>query len=106
MNSWLYDNGIEMYSTHNKGKSTVAERFIRTLKTKIHKHMTVVPKNLYIDKLFEIVPNWSEEVFVIKNVKTLYRAYVIEDLKGDEVVGTFYKKEQQKTNQSLGSRRY
>ena len=31
---WLKDNDIEMYSIHNKGKSVVAERFIRTLKTK------------------------------------------------------------------------
>ena len=29
MKSWLQDNGIEMYSTHNEGKSVVAERFIR-----------------------------------------------------------------------------
>ena len=40
MKLWLQDNGIEMYSTHNDGKSVVAERFIRTLKNKIYKHMT------------------------------------------------------------------
>ena len=34
---WLKDNGIEIYSTHNEGKSVVAERFIRTLKNKISK---------------------------------------------------------------------
>ena len=34
---WLRDNSIEMYSTHNKGKSVIAERFIRTLKNKIYK---------------------------------------------------------------------
>ena len=32
--SWLEKNDIEMYSTHNEGKSVVAERFIRTLKIK------------------------------------------------------------------------
>ena len=32
---WLKDNGIEMYSTYNEGKSVLAERFIRTLKNKI-----------------------------------------------------------------------
>ena len=37
---WLKDSDIEMYSIHNKGKSVVAERFIRTLKNKIFKHMT------------------------------------------------------------------
>ena len=40
--TWLKDNDIEMYSIHNEGKSVVAERFIRTLKTKIYKYMTVV----------------------------------------------------------------
>ena len=47
---WLKDNGIEMNSTHNERKSVVVERFIRTLKKKIYKHMTAVSKNLYIDK--------------------------------------------------------
>ena len=37
MKSWLQDNNIEMYSIHNEGKSVVAERFIRTLKSKIYK---------------------------------------------------------------------
>ena len=38
LKKWLKDN-IEMYSIHNEGKSVVAERFIRTLKTKIYKYM-------------------------------------------------------------------
>ena len=41
---WLKDNDIEMYSIHNEGKSVVAERFIRTLKTKIYKYMILVSK--------------------------------------------------------------
>ena len=48
---WLEKNAIEMYSTHNEGKSVVPERFIRTLKNKIHEYMTSVSKNVYIDKL-------------------------------------------------------
>ena len=44
-----------MCSIHNQGKSIVAERFIRTLKTKIYKYMTVISKNVYIDKLNDIV---------------------------------------------------
>ena len=40
----LKDSNIEMYSTHNEGKSVVAERFIGTLKNKIYKHMTAVSK--------------------------------------------------------------
>ena len=44
------------------------------------------------------VLNWSEEVFVVKKVKnTVPWTYVISDLKGEEIVGTFYEKELQKT---------
>ena len=44
--------------------------------------------------------NWSEEVFVIKKVEnTVPWTYVINDLNGDEIIGTFYEKELQKTNQ-------
>ena len=50
----LRDNDIVMYSTHNEGKSVVAERFIRTLKSKIYKYMTSISKNVYIDKLDNI----------------------------------------------------
>ena len=143
-----------MYSTHNEGKSVVAERFIRTLKNKIYKYMTSISKNVYIDKLDDIVneynntyhrtikikhvdvkdntyidfikevndkdpkfkvddhatvskyknifakgysPNWSEEVFVIGKVKkTVPWTYVIYDLNGDEIIGTFYEKELQR----------
>ena len=44
-----------MYSTHNEGKPVVAERFIRTLKNKIYKHMTAISKNVYSDVLNDIV---------------------------------------------------
>ena len=154
---WLQDNDIVMYSAHNEGKSAVAERFIRTLKSKIYKYMTSISKNEYINKLDDIVneynntyhttikmkpidvkdntyintsrkinykdpkfkvgdrlriskyknifakeymPNWSEEVFVIKKVQsTVPWTYVIDDLNGEEITGTFYEKELQKTNQ-------
>ena len=43
-----------MYSTYNEGKSVVAERFIRTLKNKIFKHMTAISKNVYFDVLDDI----------------------------------------------------
>ena len=142
-----------MYSINNKGKSVVAERFIKILKNE----MTAISKNVDIDKLDNIVdeynntyhrtikmkpidvkdntyidfekkvndkdpkfkigdhvrfskyknifakgytPNWSEEVFVIKKVKnTVPWTYVINDLNGEEIIGTFYEKELQKTNQ-------
>ena len=44
-----------MHSTHNEKKSVVAERFIRTLKNKTYKYMTSILKNVYIDKLDDIV---------------------------------------------------
>ena len=56
---WLKDNDIGMYSIHNEEKSVAAERFIRTLKTKIYKHMTSVSKNLYINKLDDIVGEYN-----------------------------------------------
>ena len=146
-----------MYSTHNEIKSVVTERFIRTLKNRIYKYMTSISKNVYIDKLDDIVnkndntyhrtikikpidvknntyinidkkvndknpkfkvgdhvriskyknifakvytPNWSEEIFMIEEIKnTVPFTYVINDLNGEEIIGTFYEKELQKTNQ-------
>ena len=146
-----------MYSTHKEGKSVVAERFIRAIKNKVYKYMTSISKNVYIDKLDDIIqkynnknhraikikpidvkdntyidfskevndndpklkvddhvriskyknifakcytPNWSEEVFVIKNIKnTVPWTYVIYDLNGEEITGTFYEKELQKIDQ-------
>ena len=44
-----------MYSVHNEGKSVVAERFVRTLKTKIYKFMSLVSKNVYVIKLDNIL---------------------------------------------------
>ena len=146
-----------MYSTNNKGKSVVAGRFIRTIKNKIYKYMTSISKNVYLDKLDDIVkksnntyhtsikmkpvdvkdntyidfkkevddknpkfkvgdharickyknifakgymPNWSEEIFIIKKIKnTVPWAYVINDLNGEEIIGTFYENELQVTSQ-------
>ena len=55
----LKDNDIEMYSIHNEGKSLVAERLFRTLKNKIYKYMTSILKNVYIDKLDDIVDEYD-----------------------------------------------
>ena len=156
-----------MYLMHNEGKSVVAKRFIKTLMTKMYKYMASISKNVYINKLDDIVneynniyhrtikmkpvdvkdntyidsmelhsaelhssnevndkdpkfkvgdhvrnskcknsfakeytPNWSEEVFVIKKVKNRVPwTYFINDLNGGEIIGIFYEKELQKTNQ-------
>ena len=48
-----------MYSTHDEGKSVVAERLIRTIKNKIYKYMTSISRNMYIDKLDDIVSEYN-----------------------------------------------
>ena len=65
MKLWLEKNDMEMYSTHNEGKSVVNERFIRTLKLKFiikiefYKYMTSKSKNVYIDKLEDTVNKYN-----------------------------------------------
>ena len=51
-----------MYSKYNEGKSVVAERFFRTLKNKIFKHMTAVSKNVYFRVLDDIVNKYNSAV--------------------------------------------
>ena len=53
------DNDIEMNSIHNEGKSIIAKRFIRTLKTKIYKYLTSMSKNVQIGKLDDIVGEYN-----------------------------------------------
>ena len=115
---FLKINNTEMYSTYNEGNSVVAERFIRTLKNKIFKHMIAISKKVYFDVLDDIInkynntvhktitfensnkKDWSEEVFVISKIKnTVPWTYVINDLNGEEITGSFYEKELQKTSQ-------
>ena len=155
---WLRDNNIKMYSTHNEGKSVIAERFIKTLKNKIYKYILQYQKmcifinymillkkynntyhtsikmkpvdvkdNTYIDFKKEVndknpkfkigdhvriskyknifakgyMPHWSEEIFVFSKIKnTVPWTYVLNDLNGEEIIGTFYENELQKTKQN------
>ena len=46
MKRWLVDKGIDMYSRYKEGKSVIAQRFIRTLKNKLYKHMTAVSSDV------------------------------------------------------------
>ena len=55
----MQNNDGEMYSTHNEGKSVVAERFVRTLKNKIYKYMISMSKNVYLDKSDDIVNKYN-----------------------------------------------
>ena len=68
-----------MYSIHNEGKSVVAERFIRTLKTTIYKYMTSISKNMYIDRLGDIVNgnnNTYHRTIKIKPVNVKNNTYI------------------------------
>ena len=56
---WLKDSDIEMYLTHNGGKYVVAERFIRTLKTKTCKYITSLSKNVSVDKLDDKINEYN-----------------------------------------------
>ena len=58
-----------MYSTFNEGKSVVAERFIRTLKNKIFKHMTAISKNAYVDVLDDIVNKYNNTTIKMKPIE-------------------------------------
>ena len=151
---WLSDNDIIMYSTYNEGKSVVAERFIRTLKNKLYKHMTDTGKNVSYDILDDVVnkydntkhstikmkpinvkgnkrvyidehnekdsrfkvgdkvriskfknilvkgytPNRSTEIFIVDKVNdAVPYTYNLKDLNDEEVIGSYYDRELQKT---------
>ena len=68
------------------------------LKFKVGDHVRISKyKNIFVE---DYTPSWSEEVFVIKEIKnTVSWTYVINDLKGEEIIGTFYEEDLQKTNQ-------
>ena len=68
---WLKDNDLEKYSTHNEGKSAGAERFIRILKSKNLKHMTAVSKNVYTDKLDDIINEYNNTYHRTINMKPI-----------------------------------
>ena len=59
--NWLEKNDVEIYSTRNEAKSVIAERFIRTLKNKIYKYMISVSKNVYVDKLDNVVNKYNNK---------------------------------------------
>ena len=60
-----------MCSTHNEEKSVVAERFIRTIKNKIYKYMTSISKNVYIDKLDDIVHKYNNKRHITIKMKPI-----------------------------------
>ena len=82
------DNDIIMYSAYNEGKSVVAERFIRTLKNKLYKHMTATGKNVYYDVLDDVVNEYNTTQHNTikmkpKDVKNNKRVYIDEHNEND-----------------------
>ena len=69
MKSFLPNNDIKLYSRHNEEKSVLVERFFRTLKNKTYKCMISVPKNVYIDKLDDIVNKYNNTYHSIIKMK-------------------------------------
>ena len=78
-----------MYSTLNEGKSVVAERFIKTLKNKIYKHMTTIGKNVYFDISENIVDKYNNSIHRSIKMKP-------KDVKDDFSVESKYIKETNK----------
>ena len=96
-----YDRRIKMKPVYVKDNTQInfkKEVNDKDLKFKVGDHVRISKdKNIFTK---EYIPNWSEEVFVIKKVEnTVPWTYVINDLNGEEITGTFYEKELQKTNQ-------
>ena len=67
--SFLKNNVIEMHSTHNEEKAVVAERFIGTLKNKIYSCMTSISKNVYIDKIDNVVNKCNNSCYNTNKMK-------------------------------------
>ena len=96
-----YDRTIKVKPVDVKGNTYIdfgKEVDDKDRKFKVGDHVRLSEyKNLFAKGY---IPNWSEEVFVIKEDKnTVQWTYVINDLNGEEIIGTFYEKELQKTNQ-------
>ena len=69
---------IEMYSSYKEGKSVVPERFIRTLKNKIFKHMTAISKSVYFNVLDDIVNKYNQRGYraiKMKPIKVTFDSY-------------------------------
>ena len=67
-----------MYSTYNEGKSAVAERFMKTLRNKIFKHMTAISKNVCFDVLDDIVNKYNNTVHRTIKMKPIDIDYYVE----------------------------
>ena len=75
MHEWLDNNNILMYSTHNKGKSVIAKRFIRILKAKIYKKMTATNIKFYLSYLNKLIDQYNNTYHHSINKKPINADY-------------------------------
>ena len=82
----------DSYAEYNKESDEKDTKFKVGDHVRISKYKNIFAKGY--------APNWSEEIYVIKNIQNAVPwTYVITDLNGEEFVGSFYEKELKKTNQ-------
>ena len=80
----------DSYAEHNEDFNKKDPKFKVGDHVKISKYKNIFAKGC--------APNWSEEVFVVSEIKnTVPSTYVVSDLNGEEITGNFYEKELQKT---------
>ena len=86
------DVGDDSFAEYNEESNEKGPKFKVGDHVRMSKYKNIFPKGY--------TPNWSEETFVVKKIEnTVPWTYVISDLNGEEIVGSFYVKELQKTNQ-------
>ena len=73
-------NYIEVSLSDKEGKSVVTERFIRALKNIICKHMTLISKDVYIDKLDETAHDYSNICHRTTKMKQIFLIYLLKKL--------------------------
>ena len=78
---FLKRNDRVMYFAFNEGKSVVAERFIKTLKNKIYKHMTTAGKNVYFNALDDIVGKYNNTYHSSIKIKMLLMILLLSTVK-------------------------
>ena len=100
----LQNNDVEMYSTHNKEKSVVPKSFIRTLKDSIYKHMTSISKNMYINKLSDIVNKYNNtchSTIKVKSTDVKSSTYIHFGIESNDKHPKFKLKKKEQIKQSL-----
>ena len=95
MKPWFQDNDTETNSKHNEGKSVIVQRFNKILKNEIYKYLTSVSKNVYIDKLDDIINRYNSTHHSKTNMKH-------SDIKSNRYIDFIVEKSEKDTKLELG----